>query len=502
MIRYIYIIQKNLEVRGVEQIYDVMIIGSGVIGSAVARELSRYSLKIGVLEKELDVCSETSGRNSGVLHAGFNNKPGSLMAKFCVKGCQAFEQVAKELDIPFKRTGKIIVGFNDDDMMKLYALKEQGDTNGVLGLEIINKEKIKELAPNIDGEMGMYSPSTGILNPFIYTIALAENACKNGVDFYLDNEVISINRIDAIYEIQTLRGIYRSNWIINCAGLNSDKIAMMLGVDDYALYPCRGEYFILDQKIGHYLNMPAYPVPNPKEGGLGIHLTPTIDGNILIGPSTEYIKVNDNYSSTQKIMDILIKDGSRIFPYVKREFFIRNYTGIRPKLVGESQGGYGDFIIEERNESPNVIHLVGMESPGLTSALPIARKVVEIFGQKNILRQNPDFDPYRKGILKFKEQSKEMKRILVEKDPNYGEIICRCEMVTKAEILKAIHNPLGVETLIGVKNRTRAMMGRCQGGYCQIRIAELIMEEKNKREEEIVYSRKGSNMFIGKVRGV
>jgi len=492
------------------QYYDVIIIGSGVVGSAVAREMARYDLKIAVLEKELDVCSETSGRNSGVLHAGFNNKPGSLMAKFCVAGCLGFDKVAKELDIPFKRTGKVVVGFTDDDKEKLLQLKEQGEKNGVPGLEIIGRERIKELAPYVVGEFAMYSPATGILDPFIYTIALAENACKNGVDFYFANEVLAINRLaeksggpkhaEDVYEIQTAQNTFTARWVINCAGLYSDKIARMLGINDYTIYPCRGEYFILDQKAGQYLKIPAYPVPNPKEGGLGIHLTPTIHGNILIGPSSEYIEENDDYSSTQAVQDLLIKDGGRIFPYLKREFFIRNFAGIRPKLAPKSVGGYADFVIEEREEAPRAVILVGIESPGLTSAIPIARRVIEIIGQKEDLKLKGGFDPYRQGILCFKEQSLEKKKELIKGNPNYGEIICRCETVTKAEILEAIHNPLGVATVVGIKNRTRAMMGRCQGGYCETRITELLMAEKKKDEKEILYARQNGKMFTGKVR--
>ena len=329
-----------------KEIYDIAIIGGGIIGSSIARELSKYKLNICVLEKELDVCLETSGRNSGVLHAGFNNKPDSLMAKFCVEGNQNFEEVAKELDIPFKRTGKLVVGFTKEDKEQLIKMKEQGEVNGVVGLEIINKEKIKELSPYIGGEFALYSPSTGILNPFIYTIAMAENAVENGVNYFLGNEVLDIKRRlykedknEEIYEIKTNEGIYKSKWIINCAGLNSDKIGKMLGIDEYSIHPCRGEYFILDQKVGQLLNMPAYPVPNPKAGGLGIHLTPSIDGNVFIGPSSEYIDEKDDYSVTKEVMDLLIEDGGRIFPHIKKEHFIRNFSGIRPKLVGKEQGG-------------------------------------------------------------------------------------------------------------------------------------------------------------------
>ena len=483
-----------------KEIYDVIIIGSGVVGSSIAREMSKYKLKIGVLEKELDVCLETSGRNSGVLHAGFNNRPGSLMAKFCVEGNKNFDQVAKDLDIPFERSGKLVVGFTKEDKEKLIKMKEQGEENQVEGLEIIDKDRIKEMAPNIDGNFAMYSPSTGILNPFTYTIAMAENAKTNGVDFYFDNEVIDINRDDDYYEVKTIKDTYKTRWIINSAGLNSDKIAKMVGIDEYTIYPCRGEYFILDKKVGQYLKMPAYPVPNPKAGGLGIHLTPSVDGNVFIGPSSEYIDQKDDYSVTQHTMDLLLKDGSKIFPHIKREHFIRNFSGIRPKLVGKNQGGYGDFVIEQREEIPHIINLIGIESPGLTSAVPIAKYVIELIKEKENLEINKDFNGKRKGIIKFSEQPIEIKRKLIEENPNYGEIICRCETITKAEILEAINNPLGVDTITGIKYRTRAMMGRCQGGYCQTRITELIKEQKDKKAEDILYSRKNSNMFVGKVR--
>ena len=483
-----------------KEIYDVIIIGSGVVGSSIAREMSKYKLKIGVLEKELDVCLETSGRNSGVLHAGFNNRPGSLMAKFCVEGNKNFDQVAKDLDIPFERSGKLVVGFTKEDKEKLIKMKEQGEENQVEGLEIIDKDRIKEMAPNIDGNFAMYSPSTGILNPFTYTIAMAENAKTNGVDFYFDNEVIDINRDNDYYEVKTIKDTYKTRWIINSAGLNSDKIAKMVGIDEYTIYPCRGEYFILDKKVGQYLKMPAYPVPNPKAGGLGIHLTPSVDGNVFIGPSSEYIDQKDDYSVTQHTMDLLLKDGSKIFPHIKREHFIRNFSGIRPKLVGKNQGGYGDFVIEQREEIPHIINLIGIESPGLTSAVPIAKYVIELIKEKENLEINKDFNGKRKGIIKFSEQPIEIKRKLIEENPNYGEIICRCETITKAEILEAINNPLGVDTITGIKYRTRAMMGRCQGGYCQTRITELIKEQKDKKAEDILYSRKNSNMFVGKVR--
>ncbi len=486
-------------------IFDVLVVGAGVVGSAVARELSRYRLKVGVLEKDLDVCCETSGRNSGVLHAGFNNKPGSKMARLCVEGNRGFDKVAQELDVPFKRTGKLVVGFTSEDKYKLLQMIAVGEKNGVPGLELVDKTRIQELAPNVLGEFAMWSPSTAILDPFQYTIGLAENAAHNGVEFFFDHEVTAIakadGRLGATYMVTTSSGIFRARWLVNCAGLGAGRISSMLGIDEYTIYPCRGEYFLLDEKVGPLLPLPAYPVPNPKEGGLGIHLTPTVDGNIMVGPSTEYIDRDDDYSATQKVMDLLIADGSKIFPHLKREHFIRNFAGIRPKLAPESEGGFWDFVIERRDEAPHAVNLVGIESPGLTSAIPIAKEVIGLMEEVEVLHPNPDFDPVRRRATAFHDKTPDEQAELIRKDPDYGEIICRCNNVTKAEVLAAIRNPLGVDTVTGVKYRCRAMMGRCQGGYCQTRVSELIMQEKNKRREELLYNRKGSNLFTGTVRG-
>lgn len=480
--------------------YDVVVIGAGVVGSAIARELSRYKLKVGVLEKNLDVVCETSGKNSGVLHAGFNNKPGTLMAKYCVEGNLGFDKVAEELDIPFKRIGKLVVGFTKDDMDSLEMLKEQGEKNGVPGLKIISEKEIKEKQPYVQGKAALYSPMTGVLNPFIYTIALAENAHQNGAEFFLGREVKGIKNVNGVYEITTNKETFNTKWIINSAGLNSDKIAEMVGITGYKIYPCRGEYFVLDKKANQFLTMPAYPVPNKKEGGLGIHLTPTIDGNIMIGPSAVYIDENDDYATTQDVMDMLVREGSKILPQLSRKYFIRNFAGIRPKLVSKDKGGYGDFVIKEMKEAPNMINLIGIESPGLTGALPIARSVVKMIGEKQKLIEKENFNPTRKGILKFSEQSDEKKAELIKQNPDYGEIFCRCETVTKAEVLQAIHNPLGVKTVTGIKYRTRAMMGRCQGGYCQTRIAELLAKENNLQPEDLRYLRQNGYLFKGRVR--
>lgn len=483
-----------------KQRYDVLIIGGGMIGSAIAREMSRYQLRIGVLEKNLDVCYETSGRNSAVVHGGFAYDEGTLKARLCVEGNRIMGDLARELDFPFLRCGKVLVGNTEEDMETLKRTLVQGEKNGSQGLEIVDEDRLHELVPAAVGRFAMYSPNSGILEPFKYTIALAENAHQNGVDYYFDHEVTGISREeDGSYRVTTIQGDYQCRWVVNAAGLGCGKISDMLGIKGYRIIGSKGDYIILDKRTGPLLPMPVYPVPSNTY--MGIHVTNTIDGNVTIGPNADLVDNFEYYGVLQKNMDYLAESASRIWPHINRGDYIRNYSGILPKWVDE-QGTIQDFRIEIRDDlAPHAINLVGIESPGLTAAVPIARYAIGLMQDREELKENPDFNPVRKGIIRFEEQSKEEQARLIQENPDYGEVICRCEKVTRAEILQAIHNPLGVSTMAGIKYRTRAMMGRCQGGYCQMRLEQMIEEELGKKETEVLYARQGSQVLMGKVRG-
>ena len=481
--------------------YDVIIIGGGVVGSAVARELTRYRLSVAVLEKESDVCTQTSGRNTGMLHAGFLYKPGSLKAQCAVEGNAEFDQVSRELDVPFKRTGKLIVGFTDEDRQRLEYFIERGRINGVPGMELIDRKRMDEIDPSAGGNFAIHCPSSGILDPFIYTIALAENAVKNGAEYHLYTEVTGADRADdGRHVLHTNRGDFSCRWVVNSAGLNSAKVSAMLGIPGYVIQPVKGEYFVLDKKAGAFAKIPVYPAPTAKFT-FDTHATPTVDGNVLVGPNSFNVEDGEDYSVRQSGMDGLQESGARMFRHMKREYYIRAFAGARPKRIDPATGEVQDFLIECRDEAPGVVNLVGIESPGLTSALPIARRVVGMIREREELVPNPAFDPIRRGITRFHEASREEQARLSNENPDYGEIVCRCETVTRAEILEAIHNPLGVCTVNGIKVRTRASMGRCQGGYCETRITAMIREELNKAVTDVRLTNGDSYMFTGYVKG-
>ncbi len=478
--------------------FDVLVIGAGVVGSAIARELTRFKLKIGVLEKNLDVCYETSGRNSAVVHGGFAYDEGTLKARLCVEGNREMTKLSQELDFTFLRCGKVLVGKTEEDLATLKRTIAQGERNGATNLRLIDKEELHRLVPAAVGEFAMYSANSGILDPFGYTIALAENAAENGALYFFDQEVTAILRQDGYYLVNTSRGAFKTRWVINSAGLGCGQISDMLGIKGYHVIGSKGDYIILDRRTGPMLPMPVYPVPSNTY--MGIHVTNTTDGNVIIGPNAETVTDFSYYGVPQANMDYLARSASEIWPHIHKADYIRNYSGILPKWV-DDKGVIQDFKIEIRPElAPNAVNLVGIESPGLTAAVPIGRMVAEMMQEYETFSPNQDFQPKRTGILRFEQQDDETKARLIAENPDYGEIICRCEKVSKAEILKAIHNPLGVSTLTGIKYRTRSMMGRCQGGYCQTRIAKLMEEELGILPQDLRYARRDSWMFTGSLR--
>lgn len=479
---------------------DVLIIGAGIVGCSIARELAKYDLKTVLLEKENDVCYGVSKGNSGVLHTGLYYPKGSLKAKLCVEGRLMFPQLAKELDVPLCLCGKHVIARNEEELEDLEKIKTVGENNKAKGLNTISGEELKKREPNIDALAALHSPVAGIISPYLTTIALAENAIKNDVKIHLNTKVLNIKPSSNKYKVRTNKNTYLANIIINSAGLYADKISAMVGIDQYKLFPCRGEYLILDKNCKDLIKTMIYPVPPKIAGVLGVHLTPTIAGNILIGPSAEFINSREDTQTTKEKIKQLIKEAKEILPSFPLDRIIYSFSAVRSKITPPEEQGSYDFIIKEELE--NFINLIGIESPGLTSSPAIAKMIKNIIMKKIDIKEKSNFDPIRKRPIPFKDLPRTIQASAIKNDPNYGEMICRCEQVSKKEILNAINNPLKAKTISAIKYRTRAGMGRCHGGFCLPRLVEILKEEIGLSTQEIKQKSQNSPLFIGKTKNL
>ncbi len=471
--------------------YDVVIIGAGVTGSAIARELSRYQYNTIVLDKNSDVCEGTSKANSGIVHAGFDNEPGSVMAKMNVRGNAMMEQLSKDLDFSFKRNGSLVLCFDEKDMDKLEHLLEKGKKNGVPGIRIISKEEVKKMEPNVTDDMvaALYAPSGGIVCPFGLTIAMAENACVNGVKFQLDTEVTNIIPKEGGYILETSKGMMESKLVINAAGVYADKFHNMVSDEKITIIPRKGEYCLMDKKVGNYVTSTIFQLPTIY--GKGVLITPTVHGNLLTGPTAVDIEDKENTQTTQEGLADLLKRVAISVPQVPTRQIITSFTGLRAHWTEH------EFIIKEVEGAPGFIDVAGIESPGLSSSPAIGEYVAELVQGIYPMEKKTDFVATRKGIPNVAEASFEERQELIKKNPAYANVVCRCEVVTEGEIMDAIHRPLGATTLDGIKRRTRAGMGRCQSGFCAPKTVEILARELGKDVSEITKSGEGSNYLTG-----
>jgi glycerol-3-phosphate dehydrogenase len=478
---------------------DVAIIGAGVVGSALAYALSRMRCSTVVIEKAFDVGTAASARNSGVIHAGLNYAPGSLRARFCMRGRELLMAWCDELNVPYEVCGKLIVAARPEEIEGLERLRTMGEANGVPGMALLGPEEIEALQPGIRAVAALHVPSSGIVSPYAFTLAMAEEAAVNGVTFHLGRCVERIRAVDDGAVIETDSGPVFARWVINAAGIHAGRIAQTIDPEAPDLYPCVGEYLILDKQAGESLKMSVYPAPAVGGAGLGVHLTPTTEGNVLLGPSDEYVADPEQSACTAKTADRLLGEARTMWPDLPGNLVIGAYAGIRAKRTPPEEGGFGDFLIRRTAGAERVIHLIGIESPGLTAAPAIAEYVVEeILRAEENLESAPSSERVRRPWpRRFDDLSEEEKAQCVAEDPDHGDIICRCEGVTKAEFLHAVRNPLGVRTLSGIKYRCRATMGRCSGGYCLPRIVEILQEEHGWAPEEFTLRGPDSPSFIG-----
>lgn len=451
--------------------YDVTIIGAGVIGCAASRELAKYKLKICVLEKETDVANGTTKANSGIVHAGEDPEPGSLKAQLNVRGNSMFDKLSKELDFPFKRNGSLVLCFSKGDIKALEAYKARGEKNGVPNMKILTKEEALQLEPNLSNnvEAALYLPSGGIVCPYEMTIALAENAYDNGVEFKFETEVRDIKKENEVFNIITNTGEIKTKLVINAAGVFADEINNLVSSEKINIIPRKGQYCLFDKTAGVEIKRTLFQLPTKM--GKGVLVTPTVDGNLLVGPNATDEKDKNSLKTSREALEFVLAKGRESIKEIPMRQLITSFSGLRAHLE------IGDFVIEEAKDAENFINAVGIESPGLTSAPAIAEMLENIVMAKLKPEKRKDFNPIRRGIPRFREMSNEERKEIIKKDHKYGKIICRCEMVTEGEIVNAIKRPIGAVTLDGVKRRTRAGMGRCQAGFCTPRILEILSRE-------------------------
>lgn len=449
--------------------YDVVIIGAGVSGSAIARELSRYKASVCVIEKEEDVCAGTSKANSGIAHAGFDAEPGTLKAKLNVEGSRMLEELSKELDFPYQKIGSLVVCTNPETKERLSALLEQGEKNGVAGLRILEQEELREMEPNISEKAvaALYAPTGGIVCPFGLNIAMAENACVNGAEFKLDTVVRSIKRDNGIYHIKTDKGTFMARLVINAAGVHADEIHNMVSENKMKITARKGEYYLLDKSAGNHVSHTIFSLPGKM--GKGVLVTPTVHGNLLVGPTAMDIENKEGINTTAEGLAQAAEKSSVTVKNIPMYSVITSFAGLRAHGMEE------DFIIRESED--NFIDCAGIESPGLTASPAIGKMVASMVQKKLSLEKKTDFISRRTGILNPALLSMEERNALIRKNPAYGMIVCRCEGISEGEILDAIHRPLGAHSLDGVKRRTRAGMGRCQSGFCSPRTMEILARE-------------------------
>jgi len=472
--------------------YDVTVIGAGIIGTFIARELSKYNVNILLLDKDTDVANGTTKANSAIVHAGYDCKPGSLKAEMNAKGNKMFNDICSDLDVHFKRIGSLVVAFEDQQIPTLKELYDRGVENDIPEMKILDSKEVLALDSNLSKDIkgALYAPTCGIVGPFELAIALAENAVENGVDLKLETEVQNIENKEGSFEIQTNNGVYQSKYVINAAGVFSDTINSMVAESLFEIEPRKGQYYLLDKSAGSLLNHVIFQCPTDQ--GKGVLVLPTVHGNLLVGPDSESIDSKEDVDTTSDGLDYIYDAAKRTCPTIPFNKVITSFAGLR------ATPSTGDFVIEESKEVKGFINVAGIESPGLASSPAIAERVVEIF--KSIagdLEPKASFNSKRRAMIRFNELSHVEKAEIIKKDNKYGRIVCRCEHITEGEIVDAIHRKVGARTVDGVKRRVRPGMGLCQGGFCGPQVVEIIARELGKDITEIEKDKKGSYLLTG-----
>lgn len=475
-------------------VWDVLVIGAGAVGSFVARELSRFELRALVIEKEHDVSMGASRANSGVVHAGHDAAPGTKKALFNVLGQRMFDRLSRELDFPFARAGSIVAAHDGEGLARLRGLMAQGEKNGLRSLRLLGPEEALRMEPNLNAGIAgaLFSPEGGITSPYEMTIAAAENAASNGVAFMLGCKVLGANRGGGVFHVATSRGSFAAAALVNAAGVFADEINNMLSEKKMRIAPRRGEYLLFDKSAGGLARRPIFQLPTSM--GKGVLVAPTVHGNLLIGPNSRSANGKDDVSTTAEGLAEVCQKAGMCLAEMPRGMPIASFAGLRAHH--DSQ----DFIVEEAEDVPGLINLCGIASPGLTAAPALgqwaAMRAAEYLGAGPAA----GFNPTRIACKPFAEMSAKERRFAIRVNPDYGQIVCRCEHISKAEVAAALNSPLSANSLDAIKRRTRAGMGRCQGGFCWARLVGMVAQECGIRPEDVTKAGPGTNVFAGRAK--
>ena len=474
--------------------YDVIIIGCGVIGAACAHALSRYDLSVCVLEKSSDVANGTTKANSAIVHAGYDPHPGTQMARLNVEGSRLMGGLCEKLDVPFRCVGSHVLAFTPEDMEMLRTLYSRGTVNGVPELRLLTGDEARAMEPSLSESVcgSLWAPTAGIISPWELTLALIETAVRNGTELHLNAPVTALERHDGAFAAVTPKGKFRAKYVLNAAGVHCEQIAAMLGADDFRIQPNRGEYFLLDKSEGTRVHSVIFQCPN--KNGKGVLVAPTVHGNLIVGPNAENVSDPDNTANTAAGLAFVRKMAMKSVPSIVFRDNIRNFAGIRANHAED------DFLIGESRSVPNLYELAGIKSPGLSSAPAIAQDAVRWLSGKMELREREHYVDTRRRI-RFNELSPEEKNALIRENPLYGRVICRCETITEGEIVAAIHSPVPPTTINGVKRRVGAGMGRCQGGFCGPRVQEILARELGVTMDAIEMDQAGTYILTGETKG-
>lgn len=468
--------------------YDVVIIGAGVTGASIARKLSAYKLKVALVEKECDVSFGVSKANSGIIHGGFHYDSSVLKSRLEVQGNMMYDQLKKELHFPFKRCGILVAAFSSEQMRRVEELYQNGVNNKVIGIELCNRDRIHYLEPKLNPDVvgGLYAPGGGIIEPYRFVFSLIESAQKNGLDLYTDFEVSGATREGDMYTVKAADGrSLQTRWAVNAAGLFADTVSGIFGGEKFEIKARKGEEFLLDRNASAHTSKVIFPVPDGVTKGMLV--IPTVEGTTMVGPTAMLVEDKEDLATSRGNFAKVFYSARRLVPSVSERDIITSFAGLRPAMEGN------DFFIKVSDEAANFVQVAGIQSPGLTAAPAIGEYVKDLLKKAGLpLVEKPDYDPNIDRLPLFREASREELDKLIQENPQYADIVCRCENISEAEIVASIRK--GHVTLDGIKFYTRARMGRCQGGFCTYRILKIIERETGMKIEEI--TKRGAGSYL------